>query len=281
MSPLPVADRLGVCSWSLQPSGPAELIEKINAIGIKKVQLALDPLVSDAAWANTAAMLADAGIEIASGMFGCIGEDYSSLDAIRVTGGIVPDETWEGNWANITAVADLAASLGVTLVSFHAGFLPESPDDPSYAKLTERIRQIATLFGEKGIKLALETGQEEAPVLKAFLDTLGEPNVGVNFDPANMILYAKGDPVAAVKVLMPYLMQVHVKDALPTAEPGTWGSEVVVGTGAVDWDAFLGALDDGGFEGAMCIEREAGDNRVGDICAGREFILKTSTKDGE
>jgi L-ribulose-5-phosphate 3-epimerase len=281
MSPLPVADRLGVCSWSLQPSGPAELIEKINAIGIKKVQLALDPLVSDPVWAGAAAMLADAGIEIASGMFGCIGEDYSSLDAIRVTGGIVPDETWEGNWANITAVADLAASLGVTLVSFHAGFLPESPDDPSYAKLTERIRQIAVLFAGKGLKLALETGQEEAPVLKAFLDTLGESNVGVNFDPANMILYAKGDPVAAVKVLMPYLMQVHVKDALPTAEPGTWGSEVVVGTGAVDWDAFLAALDDGGFEGAMCIEREAGDNSVGDIGAGREFILKTIAKEGE
>jgi L-ribulose-5-phosphate 3-epimerase len=281
MSQLPVADRLGVCSWSLQPSGPAELIEKINAIGIKKVQLALNPLVSDAAWAGAAAMLADAGIEIASGMFGCIGEDYSSLDAIRVTGGIVPDETWEGNWANITAVADLAASLGITLVSFHAGFLPESPDDPSYAKLTERIRRIATLFAGKGLKLALETGQEEAPVLKAFLDTLGESNVGVNFDPANMILYAKGDPVAAVKVLMPYLMQVHVKDAMPTAEPGTWGSEVVVGTGVVDWDAFMAALDDGGFEGAMCIEREAGDNRVGDIGAGREFILKTSTKEGE
>ena len=68
MSPLPVADRLGVCSWSLQPSGPAELIEKINAIGIKKVQLALDPLVSDAAWSDAAAMLADAGIEIASGI---------------------------------------------------------------------------------------------------------------------------------------------------------------------------------------------------------------------
>jgi L-ribulose-5-phosphate 3-epimerase len=281
MSPLPVADRLGVCSWSLQPSGPAELIEKINAIGIKKVQLALDPLVADAAWADTAAALSDAGIEIASGMFGCIGEDYSSLDAIRVTGGIVPDETWEGNWANITAVADIAADLGLSLVSFHAGFLPESPDDPNYAKLAERIRRIARLLAAKGVNLALETGQEEAGTLKAFLDTLGEPNVGVNFDPANMILYAKGDPVAAVKVLMPYLMQVHVKDAMPTAEPGTWGSEVVVGTGAVDWDAFLVALDDGGFEGAMCIEREAGDNSVGDIIAGREFILKTISKEGE
>jgi L-ribulose-5-phosphate 3-epimerase len=281
MSGTPVADRLGVCSWSLQPSSPAELIEKINAIGIKKIQLALDPLVAAPEWSDAAAMLAEAGIEIASGMFGCIGEDYSSLDAIKISGGIVPDETWEGNWANITAVADMAASLGVSLVSFHAGFLPESQDDPNYAKLTERIRQIAALFAQKGIKLALETGQEEAGTLKAFLDILGEQNVGVNFDPANMILYGKGDPVAAVKVLMPYLMQVHIKDALPTATPGTWGSEEVVGTGAVDWDAFLTALDEGAFKGAMCIEREAGTDRPGDIAAGRDFILATTAKEGE
>ena len=281
MSQIPVADRLGVCSWSLQPSSPSELIGKLNQIGIKKVQLALDPLVAAPQWADAGDMLAEAGIEIASGMFGCIGEDYSSLDAIKITGGIVPDETWEGNWANITAVTDLTASLGVSLVSFHAGFLPESPDDPNYAKLADRIRQIAILFGEKGIKLALETGQEEAATLKAFLDRLGEPNLGVNFDPANMILYAKGDPVEAVKVLMPYLMQVHIKDASPTAEPGTWGSEEVVGTGAVDWDAFLGALDEGAFEGSMCIEREAGNNRPGDIAAGRDFILGKTAKEGE
>ncbi|MDP6546326.1 MAG: sugar phosphate isomerase/epimerase family protein [Phycisphaerae bacterium] len=281
MSQISVADRLGVCSWSLQPSSVDELIEKLNQIGIEKVQLALDPLVAEPEWSGSGAMLAGAGIEIVSGMFGCIGEDYSSLDAIKITGGIVPDETWEGNWENIIAVADLADSLDLPVVSFHAGFLPESPDDPSYAKLTERIREIATLFAGKGVDLALETGQEEAGVLKTFLDELGEVSVGVNFDPANMILYGKGDPVAAVEVLMPYLRQVHIKDALPTAVPGTWGSEEVVGTGAVDWDAFLTALDEGGFDGAMCIEREAGSDRAGDIAAGRDFILSKTAKEGE
>ena len=281
MSKIPVADRLGVCSWSLQPTSPDDLIEKLRSIYTKKIQLALIELATAPEWAQAGAMLAEAGIEIASGMFTCIGEDYSSLDAIRVTGGIVPDETWEGNWRNITAVADVASALGISLVSFHAGFLPESPDDPSYEKLSERIRRIARLFGQKGIKLALETGQEDAETLKGFLDRLGEENVGVNFDPANMILYAKGDPVEAVKTLMPYLMQVHIKDALPTATPGTWGSEEVVGTGAVDWDAFLGALDEGGFEGAMCIEREAGSDRVVDIAVAHDFIILIAAKEGE
>ena len=281
MSELSIADRLGVCSWSLQPSGVDDLIEKLMAVGIMKVQLALIELATVPEWSTAGRILTDAGVKIVSGMFTCIGEDYSSLDAIRVTGGIVPDETWEDNWANITAVADVASGLGVSLVSFHAGFLPESTDDPNYAKLTERIRRIARLFAEKGLDLALETGQEDAETLKGFLDSLAEANVGVNFDPANMILYGKGDPVAAVKTLMPYLRQVHIKDALPTDTPGTWGSEEVVGTGAVDWDAFLTALDEGGFKGAMCIEREAGDDRVGDISTARDFILSKASKEGE
>ena len=278
---IPIADRLGVCSWSLQPSGPDDLVEKLTSIYTKKIQLALIEPATEPQWARAGQVLADAGIEIASGMFTCIGEDYSSLDAIRVTGGIVPDETWDGNWRNITAVADVASSLGISLVSFHAGFLPESPDDPSYEKLTDRIRQIARVFADKGIDLALETGQEDAETLKGFLDRLDEPNVGVNFDPANMILYAKGDPVAAVKTLMPYLMQVHIKDALPTDTPGTWGSEEVVGAGAVDWDAFLAALDEGGFEGDMCIEREAGSDRVVDIAVAHDFIILVAAKEDE
>jgi sugar phosphate isomerase/epimerase len=276
-----IADRLGVCSWSLRPSGPDDLVEKLASACMTKVQLALIELVAEPHWSGAGQVLADAGVEIASGMFTCIGEDYSSLDAIRVTGGIVPDETWEGNWRNITAVADVASQLGISLVSFHAGFLPESPDEPSYAKLTDRIRRIARAFGDKGIDLALETGQEDAETLKGFLDRLGEANVGVNFDPANMILYGKGDPVAAVKTLMGYLRQVHIKDALPTETPGAWGSEVAVGAGAVDWRAFLEALDEGGFEGPMCIEREAGDDRAVDIAAAHDLMILFSAMEGE
>ena len=43
------------------------------------------------------------------------------------------------------------------------------------------------------------TGQETADTLWQFLHDLGRDNVGVNFDPANMILYDKGDPIASMK----------------------------------------------------------------------------------
>jgi sugar phosphate isomerase/epimerase len=54
------------------------------------------------------------------------------------------------------------------------------------------------------------------------LKKLKRPNVGVNFDPANMILYGKGDPIEALKVLGSWIRQVHLKDATQTKAPGTW-----------------------------------------------------------
>ena len=280
MSEQSLGERLAVCSWSLQPADPADLIGQMQQLGMDQIQLGLDPLRADEKWADAPAQLAEAGITVVSGMFGCEGEDYSTLESIRRTGGIVPDETWETNWANIQRTVPIAESLGINLVSFHAGFLPEAPDDPSYERLIERLTRIADAFADRGIDLAFETGQEDAATLKGFLDRLGRPNIGVNFDPANMILYAKGEPVESVKVLMGYLKSVHVKDATPSGAPGEWGTEVVVGTGAVNWPGFFAALEAGGFAGYLCIEREGGDDRVGNIRQARDFVLETLGKVG-
>jgi L-ribulose-5-phosphate 3-epimerase len=122
--------------------------------------------------------------------------------------------------------------------------------------------------------IGLETGQEAAATMAGFLKKLDRPNVGVNFDPANMILYDKGDPVAALRTLGPWLKQCHLKDAVRTKTPGTWGEEVRFGTGQVDWKAFFQALATVGFKGNLCIEREAGSQRVADIRAAREYVEK-------
>ena len=244
----------------------------VQSLGLSRVQLALNDHRGSAGGAAIGTTLAEAGIEIVSGMFGTVGEDYSTLETIKETGGVVPDATWEENLTIARDVVETAKSLGLTLVTFHAGFLPEDAEDPDYAKLIDRLRTVAGLFAAEGIDLAFETGQEEAGILAKFLDDLAAPNVGVNFDPANMILYAKGDPVEGLRVLAPCLKQVHVKDAVQTTEPGTWGSEVVVGTGEVDWPAFLAVLDEVGYDGALVVEREAGDDRVADILAATRHI---------
>ncbi len=118
---------------------------------------------------------------------------------------------------------------------------------------------------KKGVKFLMETGQETAEELKHFLEEMAHPALFVNFDPANMILYDKGIPVDAVQVLAPWIRHIHIKDATRTREPGTWGAEVPWGQGEVGTDAFLAALGEIGFQGAVAIEREAGEDRFGDI----------------
>lgn len=258
----------------MQPASPDELFAKLEQTGVSRLQLNLDPLrESPEVWGEFGEMAKARGVEIASGMFGMIGEDYTTLDTIRETGGVVPDETWEQNQSHILSCAEIAKALGLSLVTFHAGFLPHDPADPETVKLTGRIRKIAGWFAERGMALAMETGQESADTLRAFLEYLDCDNVGVNFDPANMLLYGKGDPIAAMRELGPWIRQVHIKDANATKVPGTWGEEVVVGTGEVDWNAFFETLAELEFTGDACIEREAGDQRVADIRAAKYYVI--------
>jgi sugar phosphate isomerase/epimerase len=271
--------RLTVCSWSLQPASPQDLAAKLRATGIARVQLALDPLREQpSVWGSASEILKGQGIIVTSGMFGCVGEDYTTLESIRRTGGLAPDATWEQNWTNIQAAAALARELGLKLVTFHAGFLPHDTGDPDFSKMLRRLREAADICARAGLVLGFETGQETAPVLLQLLEKLDRKNVGVNFDPANMLLYDKGEPVAALRQLRPWIRQVHIKDARRTRVPGTWGEEVPVGTGEVDWKAFFGELLDAGYTGDFVIEREAGNDRVGDIRQAKEVVEKNFVK---
>ena len=258
---------IAVCSWSLQAESPAQLVERVRATGASAVQLALTPLVEKPdVWGDCVAALTAADIEIVSGMLETVGEDYSTLETIRVTGGVVPDATWHATRARAVEVAKVAGRHGIRLVTFHAGFIPHEAGAERDG-LFARLREIAAIFRAEGARIAFETGQESAETLAHALDALGDDSIGVNFDPANMILYGMGDPVAAVRALAPRIAQVHIKDALPTKTAGTWGSEVRVGTGAVDWKAFLAAIERVPATIRLAVEREAGDDRVGDIRA--------------
>ncbi len=264
---------VAVCSWSLQAQGPAQLIELVRATGASAVQLALVPLLENpSVWGETFAMLADAHIEVVSGMLETVGEDYSSLESIRRTGGVAPDASWQATRARAQLVARIAGDARLSLVTFHAGFIPHDEADGTRATVLNRVREISALFAAHGVRIALETGQESAATLVDALHAMNEGSIGVNFDPANMILYGMGDPVAAATRLAPYIVQAHIKDAQPASEAGAWGSEVRVGTGAVDWPAFLAALNHASGSIRVAIEREAGGERVADIRAARMLL---------
>jgi len=267
--------RLAVCSWSLQPESPQELVAKLERTGLNRVQLALDPLCdSPAVWGQTPELFRQHGLHIVSGMFGFPGEDYATPETIRATGGVAPDDAWPENWKRVLATAVLAQHLGLKLVTFHAGFLPHEPGNPNAVKMRARLAQVADAFEARGIVLALETGQETAPVLVKLLEDLGRSNLTVNFDPANMILYDKGEPLEALSALAPWIRQVHIKDAARTKVPGAWGCELPVGSGEVNWLAFFKTLKRLNYPGDLVIEREAGNQRVADIRTAKEVVEK-------
>ena len=98
--------RLAVCSWSLQPTDPEDLVQKVRACGLDRVQLALSPVVrAPDVWGLVFEVLQDADIAVESGMMETVGEDYSSLESIAQTGGLRPDEHWEANLEHAQAVA--------------------------------------------------------------------------------------------------------------------------------------------------------------------------------
>src|SRR5678815_2037667 len=137
-------ERLAVCTWSLQPGSPGELVAKLKQIGISKVQLALDPIREKPdVWGDIGGVLQTNGFSVVSGMIGFIGEDYSTMETIHATGGVAPDETWEENWENVPKAAEIAQRLGIKLVTFHAGFLPPDEKDPAYTKMHHRLDLIA------------------------------------------------------------------------------------------------------------------------------------------
>jgi hydroxypyruvate isomerase len=220
-------------------------------IGLQHVHLGIRGAVEDP---NVLAEIQDQNWNITATMIDFPQEDYSTLDAIKLTGGVVPDEYWEVNHKLFLGAVDKTAILGVKYLTMHAGFIDESEE--AHARVFhDRIKCLADAAAEKGLTLLLETGQETAIELRSFLEQLNHPAVGVNFDPANMILYDKGDPIEAMRLLAPWIKHLHIKDAKRTKQPGTWGEEVPWGDGEVGIVDFLKALEEIEFQGAMAIGR--------------------------
>ena len=262
---------IGVCSWSLQVGSVPELKRLMNGLGTDVVQIACgDP--HHASWDEgddmpTAAKAA--GFRMTGTMLGFPGEDYTTPHTIELTGGFGNPATRAERLERFKWALERTHLLGLADIMLHAGFLPE-PNDPDRKPFLDTLGKVSQLANEKNITVAFETGQETADLLRLTLDDLKCPNLKINFDPANMILYNRGDPIRAVEILGPDIRSVHVKDANRTKVPGTWGEEVPLGQGEVNIKKFVQTLKKVGYHGPLCIEREVGNQqqRIADITLG-------------
>jgi sugar phosphate isomerase/epimerase len=266
---------IGVCSWSLQVKSVPELQRLLDRLGLDVVQIACgDP--HHAAWDEGEAMpqaATAARFRMSGAMLGFPGEDYTTPQTIQKSGGFGDPATRPQRLERFQWALERVRALGLSDLMLHAGFLPE-PGDPDRKPFLDTLGKVSALAAAKGVTVSFETGQETADLLRRTLDELKCPNLKVNFDPANMLLYDKGDPLRAVEILGPDIRSVHVKDANRPTTPGQWGEEVPLGKGQVNIKAFVKTLKKVGYRGALCIEREVGDQegRMTDVAHGVRYL---------
>jgi len=266
---------IGVCSWSLQVKNVPELKAFMDRLGIDVVQIACgDP--HHASWDEGDSMPAAAkaaGFRMSGTMLGFPGEDYTSPATIEKTGGFGDPTTRGERLERLKWALARTKQLGLADLMLHAGFIPEV-GSPARKPFLDTLTKVAELGRAAGIMVSFETGQETAVLLRRTLDDLKCPNLKVNFDPANMLLYDKDDPLKVLDLLAPDIRSVHVKDGNRPPRPGVWGEEVPLGRGQTNTKGFIKALKRIGYRGALCIEREVGtqEERFQDIEHGVRFL---------
>ena len=243
--------------------GRATLAE-LQSIGLHCGQLGVGGEVdlSDALAAQWKRDLDAAGFTVSTVFAAYDGEDYADIPTVQRTVGFIPATTRAAREQRTYAVSDFAARLGVASIATHIGFVPENAGHPDYLAVRDLVRRVADHAAANGQTFALETGQERAEVLLGFIRDVDRPNLKINFDPANMVLYGTGDPIEALRALAPLVVSVHSKDGdwPPRDVAGALGAERPLGQGSVGIERFVRTLSDIGYRGQLNIEREGTDH---------------------
>ena len=187
--------------------------------------------------------------------------------------GIVPPETQAARVAELQHGSDFARMIGADRMATHLGFIPEVPSDPKYQPTVEAVRAIAARCKANGQEFIFETGQETPVTLLRLITDTGCDNLGINLDPANLILYGKANPVDALCVFGQYVRDVHAKDGRYPTNGRQLGVQTPLGEGQVDFPALIAGLRRVGYDGTLIIEREiSGPEQERDILAAKAML---------
>jgi len=262
---------IGVMFWAGRD--PAETLRELKSLGVRCGQMGIPgdmPLQGAAAGWKRA--LEHERFTLVTVFAAYNGESYADIPTVQGTVGFVPEATRRERELRTLAVSDFAAELGVPGIATHIGFVPEDRLSKDYLAVCEVVRHVCDHAASHGQTFALETGQEPADALLDFLLMASRDNLRINFDPANMILYGTGDPIAALGTLAQHVITVHCKDGEwpPKDLPGALGEEKPLGQGAVGMERFIAKLKEIHYKGPLTIEREAHDpvQRLRDIQMG-------------
>ncbi len=255
--------------------GLEESIKKVHDLGLPTCQLSTyEPLFFTPEYAEKIKELCSYyDVEITALWAGWPGRVVWDFIEGPETVGLVPLNTRQERCEIMRQAADFAVLLGVDTIITHVGFVPEWPLDPLYPGLVADLRQIAEYCHERGLLFCFETGQETPVALLRLIEDIGSANLGINYDPANLILYGKGNPIDALDSLGPYIKGVHLKDGCYPTNGRELGAEQVLGQGQVNIAEFLARLLETGYRGPLTIERETtGPQQIEDIEKAKQYL---------
>jgi sugar phosphate isomerase/epimerase len=252
--------QIGLVVWA---EGTAEeTLNQLESFGLQSMQLGVPPAVDCAgALAGWKAALAASPVAVTSAVCCYEGEDYSNLERVHESVGFTTPKYRPERIERTKEISNFARELGITALSCHIGFIPSDRNEQLYTDLLELTRTLCDAAAANHQSFVLETGQESATVLLRFIADVNRPNLKINFDPANMILYGSGDPLQALTILQQHVLSVHCKDGRPPVSSGELGKECALGDGEVDFPGFLSLLKKIHYTGPLTIEREEPDQK--------------------
>lgn len=255
---------IGVCSWSVDRNDPVRAIEIAGQeLELRTIQIGFftEATLRAAAVAALQKAASQADVTIHSTFAAFEREDYTSIATIAATGGYMSDAEYPHRLEMTRLVADLTAGLGCKSLAVHIGTIPAERHGAEYDKLLGRTHEVAVLLHTRGLELWIEAGRESAEQLIAFIRQLALPNVRINFDPGNFVVYGTGDPPQIVAPLRPYLGGVHMKDGLRSASPGVdFGKPAVLGAGDAQIPRVVSKLRALGYTGPVFLEMSGRDD---------------------
>ena len=187
--------------------------------------------------------------------------------------GLVPVAYRHTRLRELKMGSDFAEKIGVTDVITHVGYIPEVPTCTEYQGLVVALRDLANYMKAKGQYFLFETGQETPITLRRTIEDVGTGNLGINLDPANLLLYGKANPCDAVDIFGDYVRGMHAKDGEYPTDPAYLGEEKRIGDGRANFPVLIKKLKEHGYDGSITIEREiSGDQQIADILYAKKFL---------
>lgn len=243
-------------------------LAQLKELGFSSCQLGCwdAALYTDQRAGQVKALTAQYGIGISTVWCGWSGPKQWNFTEGPTTLGLVPEAYRQVRIGELKAGSDFAKKLGVGQIATHVGFIPEDPNSAVYAEVVRAVREVALHCAQNGQYFLFETGQETPVTLLRTIHDVGLDNLGINLDPANLILYGKANPVDALGVIGKYVRDVHAKDGRYPTDGRTLGRETALGDGQVNFPALIAGLKALGYDGAITIEREiGGEQQIVDI----------------